>query len=96
MPQLDPQRQAHWQANRRITAALLLVWWTATWAVVYWPADWDWVWAGWPLGFWLAAQGVLLLYGLLVWVYDLRMAQLDRRCGLAQAIAAAQGGDDAA
>lgn len=78
----EVRRRGHWRDNRWLTAVLLTLWLGATVAVVYWPASWDVVVMGWPLGFWLAAQGLLLLYLGLIVVYDWRMARIDRRWGL--------------
>lgn len=79
---LQRRRAAHWRDNRRLTCALLLIWLVATFAVVYWPSGWEFEVFGWPLVFWLTAQGLLLFYGALVWFYDWRMMRIDRRWGL--------------
>ena len=76
---LAQRRQGHWRDNRRLTLALLLIWAIATLGAVYWPEDWDVAILGWPLGFWLTAQGLLLLYLALVASYDWRMRRIDRR-----------------
>ena len=79
---VSQRRQGHWRDNRRLTGLLLLVWAVATVVVVYWPQDWGaTAWWG-PLGFWLTAQGLLLLYWVLVALYDWRMNAIDRRWGL--------------
>lgn len=91
--ELAQRRQGHWRDNRRLTAKLLLVWAVTTVGVVYWPASWDFVWGGWPFGFWLAAQGVLLLYLALVWWYDWRMLGVDRRWGASDDLTEQERGD---
>jgi putative solute:sodium symporter small subunit len=34
---------------------------------------------GWPFSFWVAAQGGVLVYVAITWVYARRMARLERR-----------------
>jgi putative solute:sodium symporter small subunit len=49
-----------------------------------WFADWlnHWRFLGFPLGFYMAAQGSLLIYLLLIWIYNRRMRQLDAEFGI--------------
>ncbi len=79
---LQSNRQDHWRHNRRWTTALMLVWFVATLALVFWPAAWEFEFSGWPFTFWMAAQGLLLLYWGIVAVYSSVMARADKRWGL--------------
>ena len=61
---LDPQSLR--SKVRRLTAICLLVWFGATLAPVWAASHPEWnVW-GWPLDFWMAAQGCVLVYLALV------------------------------
>ena len=57
-------------------AGLLALWFTASFGVVFFARDLQWVVAGWPVGYWLAAQGsVLVFIGIVVvfaWVANRR------------------------
>lgn len=46
----------------RVRAALLLVWVLASFGVVFFAHELDQVLAGWPLNYWLAAQGAVLVF----------------------------------
>ena len=46
----------------RLHGSLLVVWWLASFGVVFFAQDLQWVFAGWPVGFWFAAQGCVLVF----------------------------------
>jgi len=74
---------AYWQKTRRLTLVLLIIWILVTF-VLSWFSDWlnQWQFLSFPLGFYMAAQGSLLIYLLLIWVYNRRMRQLDAEYGI--------------
>ena len=37
---------------------------------------------GWPLGFYMGAQGALIIYVLIIWYYAKRMNELDKEYGV--------------
>jgi putative solute:sodium symporter small subunit len=78
--QLIAARDEHWRRARRVTMLLLLAWFGATFCTVFFARELAaWSLFGWPLSFYLAAQGVQLLYLAIIGVYALAMARLDRR-----------------
>jgi putative solute:sodium symporter small subunit len=73
-------RAAHWRRARAVTALLLLAWIAITFGTVFFArqlANLNLF--GWPLSFYLAAQGACLIYLLLIGGYALWMRRLDRR-----------------
>lgn len=59
----EPRRHRFWQRTQRITAALLLVWLVVSLAVPWFARDLDsWQVFGFPLGYWLASEGALLVF----------------------------------
>ena len=63
------QLRTYWRRTLRITAVLLAVWFVATFGVVYWADGLDRVtFLGFPLGFYMAAQGSLIVYVVAVWI----------------------------
>jgi putative solute:sodium symporter small subunit len=73
-------RAAHWARARRLTAVLLLLWLVTTVGTVFYARELAGVSVfGWPLSFYLAAQGAALVYLAILGVYALAMARLDRR-----------------
>lgn len=79
---LEDNRRRHWHLNRILVAALLVVWLVVTFLVSYHARALDFRFFGWPFSFWMAAQGALLVYLLLVVVYAVVMNRLDRRFDL--------------
>lgn len=68
---------ARWRQIRWITGACLAVWAAFAFGSVYFAALLDTTVAGWPLYFWLAAQGGPLVFLLVVWAYARLMRRLD-------------------
>ena len=76
----SPQRDdSHWRCNQRLTAALLLAWFVASFIATFFARELNSWRFGWPLGFWVAAQGAPLLYVLLVGIYARQMRRIDQR-----------------
>lgn len=78
------RRRRHWRANRRLTALLLAVWFAVSFVLVYFARDLSFRFFGWPFSFYMAAQGSLAIYVLIVWCYARTMDRLDREHGLAE------------
>lgn len=55
----------------RLRMALLSVWLSVTFCVAFFARDLNFIWLDRPLGFWMAAQGSLLVFLIIVWVYAL-------------------------
>ena len=73
---------AYWRKCRWLTAGLLLVWFALTFASGYFARQLDaFSLFGFPLGFYLAAQGTQLVYLLIVGVYAWVMNRLDDAYG---------------
>lgn len=80
----DPYRAAnarHWRATVAFTVTLLVVWAALGLGCGVLLADWlnTFRVAGFPLGFWFAQQGAIAGFVLLILVYTIGMARLDRR-----------------
>ncbi|WP_211444971.1 DUF4212 domain-containing protein [Collimonas humicola] len=75
-----PHPPSHWRSTRRLTLALLLVWFVLTFAVIFFARELASItWFGWPLSFYMAAQGLALGYLLIVTLYTWQMHKTDRR-----------------
>ena len=72
-------KQRHWRKVRSMTAWLLLLWLATTFCAAFFARELAGLSVfGWPLSFYLAAQGASLIYLAILAVYALRMRRLDR------------------
>lgn len=77
---LNPARRRWlWRHTRRLTAVLLVLWFVVSFVLTYHARELNVELWGWPFSFWLAAQGALLFYLLLVLVYAWAMQWLESR-----------------
>ena len=83
--QLTESHRQYWRKNLNITAILLGVWFVVTFVVTYFARDLNFNFFGWPFSFWVAAQGALVVYVLIIWYYARYMNQLDQEHGVAEA-----------
>ncbi len=76
-------RRAYWRANLGMTVFLLAIWAAASF-VPGWYAEALEAYSlfGWPLDFFMAAQGSLIIFLAIVWGYDRYMLRLERRLGV--------------
>ena len=81
MSETNGVARAYWRANLRILAILLGVWALAGFGLGIVAVPWlDRIHvAGFPLGFWFAQQGSILVFVVLILVYALWMDRLERR-----------------
>ncbi len=90
----DERNRLLWRRTRRVTVLLLTVWLAANLAGPWFARALNGVTvAGLPLGYWLAAQGLLLLYLLIIVLYVVYMNRLEARARdqtQAQVVAAPQ------
>ena len=70
-------RREYWQKNLRITATLMGAWFFVSFVLVYFSRDLSFNFFGWPFSVWLAGQGALIVYVLIVWYYQRAMDRLD-------------------
>jgi putative solute:sodium symporter small subunit len=73
-------RARHWQRTRSLTALLLALWLAATFCTVFFARELAQLSLfGWPLSFYLAAQGAALIYLAILGAYALALRRFDRR-----------------
>jgi len=76
-------RQMYWLRNRQLTVLLLLLWFLVTYLASYFADALNQVVIlGFPLGFYMAAQGSLIVYVLIVGAYALAMRKLEKKYGI--------------
>ncbi len=74
----------YWIKTRRLTLALLAVWFFVTFVLNWFARELnEFSLFGFPLGFYLGAQGLLVIYLLIIWYYNRCMRRLDAEFGIA-------------
>ncbi len=68
-----------WTKNKRLILILLVIWFLTTLLVGLAPDALRFSFFGWEFTYWWGAQGALLIYLLLVWVYAYKMHQYEKK-----------------
>lgn len=96
-PDPGPLLEAYWRRTLRFTVLLLAVWFVAGYVVSIVLAPWlnRFEFLGGPLGFWVAQNGAIYVFWLLILVYAVRMNRLDREFGVEESDGGAAASRDA-
>src|SRR5262245_8872561 len=76
----ESQKQAYWQYNIQLTTVLLIIWFVTAYIVSGLFAGWfnQFTFLGFPLGYYMAAQGSLVVFVVEIAVYAYLMNKKDR------------------
>lgn len=81
--QLTQNHIDYWHKNLRLTAILLVIWFIATFVVIWFAIPLtEYSFFGWPLSFYMAAQGSLIIYVAVIGIYALIMRKYDLEHGV--------------
>ncbi len=81
--QITDKMREYWSKNLKITAILLAIWFIVTYVAAFFaPQLNQFKFLGFPLGFYMAAQGALVIYVILIFFYASYMNRLDREYGV--------------
>ncbi|MGS0741147.1 DUF4212 domain-containing protein [Glaciimonas sp. GG7] len=73
----------HWRRTKTLTFSLLLIWALMTFLVIFFARELSGVTLfGWPLSFYMAAQGLGVTYLAIVAVYTWQMGRIDREAAM--------------
>ena len=80
----DTQRREYWRRNLRLMAGLLVVWALVSYGagILFVDALNNISFIGFPLGFWFAQQGSIIVFVILIAIYVWQMDKLDREFGV--------------
>ena len=77
--QLSEKHKEYWRKNLTITAILLSIWFVVTFVEAWFARDLNqYSFMGFPLGFYMSAQGSLAIYVILIGTYAWYMNKLDK------------------
>lgn len=80
---LSEKHRQYWRRNLRLTGALLFVWFAVTFVSSWYARELNAVVIlGFPLGFYMGAQGSLIVYLGIIGYYAYRMDRMDREFGV--------------
>ena len=76
----------YWVANVRLIVGLLLIWFSVTFLPILFVNQLNQIeiLTGFPLGYYMGAQGSLIVFVVLIFFYARRMERLDQQYGLAE------------
>ena len=81
--QLTEKHREYWHKNLVITTILMIVWFIATFVVGWYARELNGTTIlGFPLGFYMAAQGSLIIYVVIIFIYARYMNNLDKVYGV--------------
>ena len=81
--QLTEKHRQYWNRNLKITAVLLFIWFLVTFVMGYFAIPLAEInFFGWPLSFYMAAQGSLIIYVAILYYYAKKMGWLDVEYGV--------------
>jgi putative solute:sodium symporter small subunit len=83
--QLTQRHVEYWKRNLNLTIVLMAIWFIATFVMAWFARELATInLFGWPLSFYMAAQGSLIIYVVIIWFYGRRMRKLDDEYGVAE------------
>ncbi|MBK7687074.1 MAG: DUF4212 domain-containing protein [Rhodocyclaceae bacterium] len=80
--QLTERHKQYWNINLRITGILLAIWFVATFVMGWYARELNEITFLGPLGFYMSAQGSLIIYVAIIWYYARYMNNLDKEYGV--------------
>lgn len=80
--QLTEKHHEYWRRNVSLTSVLLGIWFVATFVVSWFARELNEIIIIGPVGFYMGAQGALIIYVLIIWFYAKRMNDLDKEYGV--------------
>jgi putative solute:sodium symporter small subunit len=81
--ELSEKHHEYWRKNLVITAILMTIWFFATFVEGWYARELNSItFLGWPLGFYMSAQGSLIIYVVIIGIYARYMNKLDYEYGV--------------
>lgn len=83
--ELSERHKEYWSKNLVVTGVLLAVWFVATFVVIFFARELNSITIlGFPFGFYMCAQGSLVIYVAVIWYYAHYMNGLDKEYDVAE------------
>ena len=83
--ELSAKHHEYWRKNLFVTAVLMVIWFIATFVEAWYARELNTMtFLGFPLGFYMSAQGSLIIYVVIIWYYARYMNRLDNEYNVAE------------
>lgn len=81
---LDKEKlKQYWAANVKLTAIVLAIWFVVTYVAIFFSPELnEIVILGFPMGYYMGAQGSLIVFVVLIFVYAFKMNANDKKYGV--------------
>jgi putative solute:sodium symporter small subunit len=80
--ELTEKHKEYWKKNVTMTSVLVAVWFVVTFVMAWYARELNEIIFLGPLGFYMSAQGSLIIYVAIIWYYAHFMDKLDREYGV--------------
>ncbi|MGD9868462.1 MAG: DUF4212 domain-containing protein [Hyphomicrobiales bacterium] len=81
----EQQREAHWAKTKNLMIVHLVIWFIFSYVVHWFAPELNSVrFMGWPLGYYMAAQGSLIVFVVQLFVFVKQQDAIDREFGFAE------------
>ena len=80
--QITAKHEEYWSKNLRVTSVLLAIWFVVTFVVSWFARELNGITIIGPVGFYMGAQGALIVYCVIIWYYAKYMNNLDLEYGV--------------
>lgn len=75
--------EAYWNENKTLTWIVMIIWFVVTYVAAFFAPELNKVsFLGFPFGYYMAAQGSLVVFVILIFFYASRMNKLDKKYGV--------------
>lgn len=82
---MSTEREAHWAKSKGLMITTLTIWFIFSFVVHWFAGALNSIsFMGFPLGFYMAAQGSLVVFVVLIWWFARTQDKIDRRFGVAE------------
>jgi putative solute:sodium symporter small subunit len=79
------QKEVHWRRTKGLMIVHLVIWFIFSFVVHWFAPQLNKIsFIGFPLGFYMAAQGSLIVFVVQLFVFASQQAKIDRECGMAE------------
>ncbi len=75
--------EAYWNENKKLTWIVMIIWFIITYVASFFSAELNsFSFIGFPFGYYMAAQGSLAIFVVLIFYYAAKMNKLDKKYGV--------------